>query len=453
MSDESTPGRHNRSSGIFLPPALVTRNLSEAGDRRLEGKRVAMVTFSLYPYDPRPRRAAEALINGGMSVDLICVTEYDHQPRRQIVNGVDVLRLPLRPIRGTALRYGFQYSGFLFISAAILAMRSLGRGYDLVYVHNMPDFLVLSGLIPKLFGAKLILDLHDPMPELMMGIYGLQPQARAVRLLRWLEKWSIAVADSVVTVNRACADLFVSRSCPPKKMNVVMNTPDERIFRFRPSRPVTTSRSNNRFVVMYHGALVERNGLDIAIEALDKVRDIIPQTELRVYGIPTPYLDRVMDLVGRKGLNGVIQYLGPRSLEQLVPAIEDCDVGVIPNRRNAFTQLNTPTRIFEYLALGKPVIAPRAPGICDYFDESSLLFFELGDAVDLGQKIKFAASHPAELADLARRGQMIYRDHIWEEERQRLLGMIARLFGSELADIVSEGRADSSTERATVSKS
>ena len=41
-----------------------------------------------------------------------------------------------------------------------------------------------------------------------------------------------------------------------------------------------------------------------------------------------------------------------------MPEIEQCDVGLIPNRQSVFTELNTPTRIFEYLAIGKPEAAP-----------------------------------------------------------------------------------------------
>src|SRR3989441_11045239 len=68
--------------------------------RNLIGKCVAMVHFSSYPTDPRPRRAAEALVSAGMSVDLICLKEGDHQAKRELVNGVDVTRIPVRRHRG-----------------------------------------------------------------------------------------------------------------------------------------------------------------------------------------------------------------------------------------------------------------------------------------------------------------------------------------------------------------
>jgi len=443
--DSLVEGLDSRTAAGPSPTATsASEQLTESDAWRLHGKRVAMVMFSFFPGDPRPRRAAEALVSAGMTVDFICLAGEGDDAKYETPNGINVLRLPIRHRRGSIFRYIYQYLAFLLASSAIVAARSLTRGYSLVYVHNMPDFLVLCGLIPKLFGVKVILDLHDPMPELMRTIFGFRPGAFAVRLLQWLEKWSLAMADSIITVNLACARLFTSRSCPARKMNVVMNAPDERIFRLNSSRPRTTTRgaSHEAFVIIYHGSLVERNGLDLAVDALAQVRKSVPSAELRIYGWRTPYLDRIMDSIRSKGLQEAAHYLGPRSLEQVVQAIEECDIGVIPNRRNIFTELNTPTRIFEYLALGKPVIAPRSAGICDYFNDSSLLYFELGNADDLAEKIKYAYSHPAELAKIARRGQAVCQEHCWRKERMRLLELVSRLLREGVTRPGFAGKAD-----------
>ena len=402
-------------------------HVTSSNDWQLCGKRVAMVTFSFYPGDPRPRRAAEALVAKGMSVDLICLAESNRDTTREVRKGINILRIPIKRRRGSAVTYAYQYSAFLVTVSLVIALRSVACRYDLVYVHNMPDFLVLCAVLPKLLGAKVILDLHDPMPELMTTIFGFQPGTFPVRLLKWVERWSIAIADSVVTVNRACARLFTSRGCPFSKMNVVMNSPDEGIFKFRSPRTDTceTSTPDRQFVIMYHGSLVERNGLDLAIDALVRVRRSIPNARLRIYGTQTRFLERVLNSAKQMGLNEAVDYCGPKSLEQLVAAIAECDLGVIPNRQSVFTELNTPTRIFEYLAIGKPVIAPRAAGICDYFDDGSLVFFELGNAADLAESIMHVFSHPDAVSEVVRRGQHIYQQHKWSSERVRLTSVVA----------------------------
>ncbi len=403
-------------------PSIASRSLP------LQGKRVAMVMFSHYPGDPRPRRAVNALVSEGMQVDLICLGD-EKAPRREIQGGVDVLRISIERRRAGKLAYAYQYSAFILISSVIFALRSFTRSYKLVYVHNMPDILVLSALIPKALGAKVILDLHDPMPELMTTIFNLDKDSRSVRLISRIEKWSMARANAVLTVNIACKRIFGSRSCRPEKIGVVMNAPDEEIFPFREpdSQAYENQARNDRFVIMYHGSLVERNGLDLAVEALARVREAIPTAELRVYGPNSPFLERVMDMARDKGLQEAVRYLGPRRLEDLVREIEGCDVGVIPNQRNSFTEINTPTRIFEYLALGKPVIAPSTPGIQDYFSKESLVFFESGNAEDLAKSIKYVFSHPADVTEIVKRGQEVYREHNWSKERLQLIGVVAGL--------------------------
>ena len=417
-------------------PIAAPRGLP-GGTSRLRGKRVAMVVFSYYLMDPRPRRAAEALRNEGMHVDVICLKGGKGDPKPETFSGVDVLRIPLQRRRTGAFGYVFQYVAFVLACAGILAVRSLTRRYDLVYVHNMPDILVLSALIPKAFGAKVILDLHDPMPELMMTIFNLDRDSLWVRTLKRLEKLSIERADLALTVNLACKKLFVSRGSRPEKIRVVMNSPDDEIFVFQPPRFEAPAGHASRrpFVIMYHGSLVERNGVDLAVDAIARVRESVPSVELRIYGSETKFLERVMETVHAKGLTEVVRYLGPRRIEDIAKAIVECDLGIIPNRRNVFTELNTPTRIFEYLSLGKPVIAPRAAGIQDYFDDDSLIFFELGDAEDLARKIKEAFFRPGKAVELVKRGQAVYLAHTWPEERQTLVNLTSELLtrGSRVA--------------------
>lgn len=394
----------------------------------LAGKRVGMVLFSSYPNDPRPRRAIDALLQQGMTVELICLAD-DGAAKRESLDGLEIFRIPITQERGGKFSYAYRYSSFIAASAAILAWRSLKHRYQLVYVHNMPDVLVLSALIPKALGAKVILDLHDPMPELATTIFGLDEQSLSIRIVKWLEKWSLARADLVLTVNIACKRIFGSRSCASEKIGVVMNSPDAQIFPLRPAQveKATAKLSHRPFVIMYHGSLVERNGLELAVEALSHVQQSVPLAELRIYGRKTPFLERVMEIAAKKGLQESVRFLGPKRLEELAPAIESCDIGVIPNHRNAFTEINTPTRIFEYLALGKPVIAPSTPGILDYFTKDSLFLFESGNASDLARKIEQAAGNYHEAVRTAERGQRIYLQHTWKQQREILVSLVSRL--------------------------
>jgi glycosyltransferase involved in cell wall biosynthesis len=399
----------------------------------------AVLLFSYYPADPRPRRAAEALAGEGMLVDVVCLRR-DGERGRETVNGVSVLRIPLKRRRGGALAYIVQYAAFILACGLVLAARSIRTRYRLVHVHNMPDALVFSALIPKALGAKVVLDLHDPMPELMQSMFPSRFRGAAVTLLEQLERWSICFADLVFTVNIACQRIFTSRGCPADKIRVIMNSPDERVFAFKPS--TRSNARSERFVIMYHGSMVERNGLDLAITALPLVRRDVPQAELRIYGDSTPLLEKLLAQVERDGLRDAVQYCGARTLPGIVAAIDDCDVGVIPNRMTTFTEINTPTRIFEYLARGKPVVAGRGAGILDYFPDDALFFFKLGDVEDLAAAIVRVAHGRDEVDPVLERGQEIYMRHRWTGQRASLIDSIAGVLTARPASRRAESHRD-----------
>jgi glycosyltransferase involved in cell wall biosynthesis len=418
----------SKNSAAPKPAAQLEDGSSNGGDV-FQGRRAAVLLFSEYPADPRPRRAAEALAREGMSVDVFCLRGNSEEPKRETIDGVNVFRLSLKRRRGGKAAYIFQYAAFILAAFAFLSRRSLGRRYHLVHVHNMPDVLVFSALVPRLLGAKIILDLHDPMPELMMTIFKLSPESRAVRLLKFLEKQSTAVAHLVLTVNQASKRIYTSRSCAPEKVHVVMNSPDEQIFRFQPVNSLKSEhkRSDKPFVIMYHGSVFARNGLDLAVDALEMARRSIPNATLIICGDNNAFLEQVMASVRDRGLQNAVSYLGRRNQRQIAEVIDTCDVGVIPNRRNIFTEMNTPTRIFEYLARGKAVIAPRAQGIQDYFGENEILYFELGDAADLARRIEYAFFHPAEMEVIVARGQQVYLAHRWVRESAGFINAMAQL--------------------------
>lgn len=385
-----------------------------------------MIVFAYYPADPRPRREAEALVKTGSTVDMICL-RGPQEKAREVVNGVTVYRLPLRRKRGGKLRYLWQYSYFIFLAFWLVTTLHIRKRYDIVHAHNMPDILVFSLSVPRLSGARVILDLHDPMPEVFIAKYGLAPSHAAIRILCALEKVSIRFAHLILTPNKAFRDLFVARGCPSGKIHIIMNSPDTSVF--RPEVAVCgreTPRRHNGFAMMYHGTIVERHGLDTAVRAIAKIKNAIPDLVFHVYG-DGEFATSFLALVDELDLNKSVQYHGLVPLEDIAEAIRHIDLGIIPNKLSPFTQINMPTRIFEYLCMGKPVVAPRTKGIRDYFDSSELAFFEPGDADDLAGVILDIYRDPEKRLRMLERGIAVYRKHSWELEAAHLTSLTKRL--------------------------
>ncbi len=388
--------------------------------------KIAAVVFSYYRWDARVRREAESLVEAGMSVDVICL-QKEGESKEETINGVSVRRLPLGRKRAGQLRYIFEYFAFTLLALMHLTVRHLSRRYDVVHVHNMPDFLVFTALLPRLTGSKIVLDLHDPTPEVYMAKYSMGPEHPVVKVLKFLEKISIRYAHLVLTPNIAFRNLFVARGCPENKIHIVMNSPDPGIFReIHAVGRVNADKSKSILRLMYHGTVVERHGLQTALEALPILRGEGLNIIFDVYG-EGDYVETFLKLVQEKGLTDSVHYHGHVSLDDIPGEITKCDIGLIPNMRTEFTEINFPTRIFEYLSMGKPVIAPRTRGIMDYFDESSIYFFEPGNADSLAKTISKVWRNPEEREEILGRGLQVYHAHRWDTERPQFCELFARI--------------------------
>jgi len=251
------------------------------------------------------------------------------------------------------------------------------------------------------------------MPEVFMTKYEKDEKNFIIRTLIFLEKISVKFSKVVFTPNIAFKNLFL-RSCPAEKMHIVMNSPDENIF--TPRNP-DNKPDPNKFTVMYHGSIVERNGLDIALYAIAKLKDKIPHLTFQVYG-EGDFVPRFLELIKELQIENCVNYHGQTSLENIVAALEKIDLGVVPNKSNAFTQLNVPTRIFECLRMNKPIVAPATRGVLDYFDKSNLFLFEPGNADDLANTILEVYENPEQRQAILEKGIKILEEHAWENEKQ-----------------------------------
>lgn len=383
-------------------------------------KNVLMVVHSRLPADVRVRREAEALVSENYNVDIICLNQTD-RPKKETINGVNIYRVNMLRERPSKYKYALRYINFFLRAFFIANKLSLKNKYSFVHVHNMPDFLVFVPMIQKLCSAKIILDLHDPTPEVFMAKYYDGHDSLGIKFLKFQEKISIKFADKIITTNISFLETFVSRGCPEEKITIVMNSPQNTVFKIGTIDSDNSIRSD-KFIIMYHGTLIERHGLDTALEAIGILRHTIPNLEFWVFGegdYTKTFLNKVKDL----DLQDIVKYSGLVSLEQISATIPKISVGIIPNKISPFTNINFPTRIFEYLFYNKPTIVPRTRGIKDYFDENSIFFFESGNAKSLCEMILNIYSYPKDAAAIITAGVKVYHQYTWEKQRQNLLNV------------------------------
>src|SRR5262245_17974066 len=126
---------------------------------------ILMIAYPNYRTDPRVIRAGEAAVEAGFAVDFVALQRADDPPE-EVIRGVRLIHLNQSRYRGGGVvGYMLSYFKFFFRCFFKTARLHLRRRYAVVHVNNMPDFFVFCALLPKLMGAKVVLDIHDPMPN------------------------------------------------------------------------------------------------------------------------------------------------------------------------------------------------------------------------------------------------------------------------------------------------
>ncbi len=386
-----------------------------------------MVVHNYYPIgEPRVQREADALVDAGLQVDVICLRDRDESPVEVLENGVRVFRMPVRRDKRRGLSGQLlEYIAFFILASIQLVVLHIRCRYQVIQVHNLPDFLVFVALLPCLMGAAVILDLHDLMPEFFIGRYGADEGRLALRLVRWQERISCWFADHVITVSEHWRLALIRRGVPAHKVSVVMNVADDQVFNTQGRR--VKPRTSNEFKLIYHGTIVYRYGLDLVIRAVDRVRREIPGVQLMILG-RGEHVPALIQLVDELGLEKhVTIYNGLRPVEELPSIIREADVGVVAYRNDVFTDGLLPTKLMEYAALDLPCIAARTTAIKAYFSDTLVEFFEPGDVDDLAWCIRRLFSDPGRRADLAEGCHRFKQKYNWPSIKADYVAIVDQL--------------------------
>lgn len=341
--------------------------------------RIVVIAYTTYVHDGRVKRHAEALARRGDHVDVICLDSEQGAS----LNGVNLIGIRMPRYRGASrARYLRSYARFFSVAAWTAFRMNLRGRYDLAIVCTMPDAAVLSALPLRWLGTKVILDVHDTMPELYRDKFGGRLGLVGARLLMAGERVSAACADHVLAVHDVHRTRLVAAGVPARKIGVVMNAPDPDIFLPRRKEHAC----GHGFTIACHGTLTRRLGLDIAIEAVHLARRNIPGLRFLVVGTGD-YLEEARGLSARLGVDDCVTFSPPVPVQQLPVILRNVDVGLVPNHASSATHLMLPVKLLDYAAMGIPTIAARLRTVEHYFHANAVRFFEPGNSAALAGAI------------------------------------------------------------------
>jgi len=368
-----------------------------------------VLAYTTYIHDGRVKRHAEALARRGDQVDAITLAAG----RTGMINGVNVVGLEIPRYRGSSrASYLKSYVSFFVAAARKAAELSREQPYDIAIVCTMPDAAILAALPLRRAGTKLVLDVHDTMPELYRDKFPGLIGALGVPIMKMEERLSAGLADLVLAVHEPHRQRLAEFGIKADKIRVVLNSPDDRIFVPNGATP----HDPNIFTVVCHGTITHRMGLDLAVRAVGLLRDRIPQLRLLAVGAGD-YLSEIHRLVNELNLHDRVIFKDMIPIEELPTVLATADAGLVPNRENSATHLMLPVKLLEFAMMGIPAVAPQLKTVEYYFGDGAVRFFKPGDINDLAEAIEVLYRSPELRRTYAERARKVVDRISWPNQR------------------------------------
>ena len=386
-------------------------------------RRVCMVTHSYYESDNRVTRYAEALAARGDRVDVFALRRSPELPKQETIEGVNLFRIQDRFGKSERSKFAYLWPllRFLTVSTRWVTRHHTWKRYDFVHVHNVPDFLVFSAWYPKLTGARVILDIHDIVPEFFASKFKMRPKGLVFTLLQWMERTSAAFADHVIIANHLWLGKYAARTGTTERCTAFINNVDSSIF-----TPRANQRSDGKLVLLFPGGLQWHQGVDIALRAFEQVCAELPNAEFHIYGEGSAK-ESLVTLAEGLGLNGKVRFFKSMSVRKIAKVMAEADLGVVPKRADSFGNEAYSTKIMEFMSVGVPVVVSSTKVDRYYFDDSVVRFFESGDANALAREILDLLRNPALREPMVARASEYAARNCWESCKADYLNLVDSL--------------------------
>jgi glycosyltransferase involved in cell wall biosynthesis len=384
-------------------------------------RRVAVVAYAEYAWDPRVRREAETLAENGYVVDVVALRPRSGRSSSQSA-GVHLHEVPLGTHRGSRLRYAYQYAMFFLLSTVFLLRLQFRRGFDVVHIHSLPDFQVFCSLPLKFWHIPVLLDLHEAMPEIIAARFGTSTRAVLPQVAALLERLSARFADHVVAANDGIREAVISRGVAPEHITAVYNGSDP------PQQGLSAEEVRHKLGLPPGRLLVHAGGINPErdLETLLRAVAQLPSdanTCLVIAGDgDAGYLRALGKLVYALGIASRVMFVGKLSVGEARALMALSEVGVVTLEANPLTELAWPTRVPEFAGLNKPLVVPQLRFLQSVLQDGAQ-YYAPGDASSLARMIDGILRDPEKSNRAVAKARQICRRFDWSAMREILLGI------------------------------
>lgn len=376
-------------------------------------KYYCMVGFFNYYGDARVKGYAKWLTQRGDYVDVICAHNF---PKDEVVyeDGVRVFIIATKFSRHNKLSYLLEYANSYFKLTLLLTRQFFKQRYHLIHFHNIPDFLVFAGLIPRVFGSKMILDIHDPMPEAYKSKFPNKESGLEMKVICFEEKISCWFVNAVITANQHFVNNLTKRGIPAEKITLVRNYPDTEYFN-QSKRVDRSSSQSDHYVLIFPGTIAPRYGLNVAVKAMPAILEKIPNAQLLLIGMPGEYSEQLKDLANQLDCVNNVVMLPSVPNSEIPKFLKQADLGIYPALPDPHMSIAIPGKLLEFVIMGLPIISSRLQIVEEMFDDKAIAFFEPGNHEEFASQVLSLYSDPKRCKEMVQKADQILAENFSQD--------------------------------------
>lgn len=301
------------------------------------------------------RAAAEALCRAGYNVDLLTYHEGEDVEHE----GLRIVRIPKPPLVEN-VPIGFSWKKLicdLYLTANALRLLKMER-YHVVHAVEEAVFPMAAARALRQF--RLVYDMDSLLSAQL--IESRPWLARVGWALGAIEAWAIRRCDLILAVCPAIAE-HVAEIAPEKPTYLTHDVPIASHPTHRPAEDLRALVEDGDAVVLYVGNLEYYQGIDLLLQAMACLGEHAPLALAVIGGDPVA-VEQYRAHASALGIAEKVHFLGPRPLDALPGYLEQADVLVSPRLHG----INTPMKVYSYLASGRPIVATDVPSHTQVLD-------------------------------------------------------------------------------------
>lgn len=355
---------------------------------------------------------------------------FQRHARYLVEKGVDVILIAPGP-EGRRMESGVQIVGLgphVGYGGRLLRLRKIFRlaretNAEVYHFHD-PDLLPVGVGLKRSTGRPVVYDCHENYRLAALSSRGLPGWLAplASQAVDRVERTLARQMSAVVSPHPQRLRELVGRSGVPALQ--VPNSP-----RSSYGGPTPPSEKAHPPEVVYIGLLSRERGADLILEAARRIPEVYFRLHVDLGG--PEQLAEYQEKVQRMGLANV-QAEGYVPYDQVAAILSRATVGLLPwlvTPQHLYAA--QPTKLFEYMAMGLPIVAADLPITREIVGESGAgILHTPGDAEDLARKIRLLVGSPGERASMSVRGRSSFQERYnFDAVGEQLLDLYARLGG------------------------